>query len=164
MSNQSGFAIMWVVVIAVILIGGGAVAYVATDGFGTNKDEAKVSNSSKDDSDSSDSSDSKADELPDWFHENFPIYPGSEVSTVSGGSGVHQTYIIAYEVDEADGAKVSEWYNQQYSVDGWEISDTGSETRFTAKKNGVTGYGAVVGISSTSLGTVVTITAADKLQ
>lgn len=164
MKNQSGLAVIWVIVIAVILIGGGAAAYVATDGFGTNKDEAKVSDSTKEDSDPSDASNSKADELPSWFHDNFPVYPGSEVSTVSGGSGAHQTYVVAYEVDEDDVAKVSQWYNQQYSADGWEVADTGSETRFTASKDGVTGYGAVVGITSTSLSTVVTITAADKLK
>lgn len=164
MNNQSGFAAIWIIIIAVILIGGGVVAYVATDGFGTNTDETKVSDTSKDDSGSSDTDSSEADELPSWFHENFPVYPGSEISTVSGGGGAHETYVIGYEVDEDDGDKVSQWYSEQYSTDGWEIADSGSQTRFTAKKNGVTGYGAVVGISSTSLGTVVTITAADKLE
>jgi hypothetical protein len=110
---------------------------------------------SQDNSDGDDSEDD-SDEIPAWIADNFPIYPDSRVTTVSGTGPV----IIGFIVNTGDGQAVVDWYKEQYSQNGWATDLVQNDgARFNAEH--ADGYMAVVGVTMTSTATIVTLTAHD---
>lgn len=104
------------------------------------------------DGDADAESDVDSEKIPAWVTDNFPIYPGSNVSTVSeSGSS-----IIIGMMTSDDGDTVKAWYNEQYSQNGWEQDLVQDDGRFNAFKGD---FAAVVGYVTTSTATIVTLTA-----
>lgn len=102
--------------------------------------------------------DADSEELPGWVTENFPIFPDSEISTVSDMGSAGRSTVLVGLMTKGEGQEIIDWYNQQYSQDGWTIGHTQNEgARFNAEHSD--GYMAVVGVTTTSTMSVVTLTA-----
>lgn len=139
--------------LALALVIGATLSGCSTTPSSDNDQPASQTQSGDEAPDESSESESGS-EIPSWIEENFPIYPDSEVSTVSGSGPV----IIGLMIQGDVGDEVVDWYNAQYTQNGWEQNLVQNEgARFNAENS--EGYMAVVGITSMSTASVVTLTA-----
>lgn len=168
-NHQAGVANV-AIIIAVVVLVAGAVAYFLTGGFGANQSDQPVktakeggSNTTTDTKEESQKNDkaNKSAEIADWIRDNYPIYPDSTISSVTEQSvaGANERYIIGTTA-KGDGAEIASWYHEEYEKAGWAYDNVNTEKRFNASRS-VDGsdLDVVINVSTTSVGSIVTITA-----
>lgn len=165
-ANLKSGAVNVAVIVILVLLVGGVVAYFLTDGFGKKEAdnqnrESQPSQESEENNQQANSAEGKNTQLPDWIRDNYPIYPDSTISSVTEQSvaGANERYIIGTTA-KGDGAEIANWYHEEYEKTGWTYDNVNTDKRFNASKS-VDGsdLSVVIGVNTTSVGSIVTITA-----
>lgn len=78
--------------------------------------------------------DDKASELPDWFFEHFPVQSGSEFKTVQHLERYGDRYMTGVMNTSVPRPEATEWYTEQYTSDGWALTEDSTEDVIRAEK------------------------------
>lgn len=155
--NESGSAAIIAVIIAVLVLGGGTVAYFATDGFGANKDEqtatSKIDKSKDNAKQKIASDDDSGKQVPAGFPSDMPIFKPSVIIT----SRVNDNkYSLGLQAKDAKEDAVVSFYKTELVKAGWSFDpNLAASSVLKVSKGNWTGSVTVHESTTTDLGTVI---------